>query len=170
MPFITPQDFKDGVITLAVTKLTEDRLQIFIDTFQKNYLQDLLGCELYDLYIADLNGTGDPQTQRFIDIYNAFCLDEDKCQRQVRSIGIFEMNKRFIYFEWERQNKTKNSQTGPVVNQNEVSREADFSEAGLYRIYNEAVKTYQAIEWFICDNLTVYPEYNGINKKKTSWL
>lgn len=168
MSFLTPQDFdSDSILCMASTRLTEDRIQTFIDAVEKRYLQDLLGCDLYDLFIADLVSNV-PQTQRFIDIFDEFCKD-DNCGI-IRSEGIKEMLKGFTYWEWEKQNKAKNTQTGSIVNENEVSREATFDEAGLYEVYNNAIKTYKAIQWFICDDLTTYPEYNGQRKEITHWF
>jgi hypothetical protein len=39
-----------------------------IDRYEPEILTDLLGYELYKALLADLDGNGDPQTQRFIDL------------------------------------------------------------------------------------------------------
>ncbi len=170
MPLLTPDDYKVGILQIATNKINVVNLLVYITDFEKNYLQELLGCDLYDLYVADLDGQGNPQTQRFIDIYDEFCIDEDDCGIQWKSEGIFQMTKEFVYWEYVRNQPVTNTSTGDVANQNEVSRETSSSETRIYRTYNEAINTYRAIQWFICDNETVYPEYNGINKRKTSWF
>jgi hypothetical protein len=164
---ITPEDFESAPICIATNKHTEDGLQEYIDKFEVDYLQDLLGCELYDLFVADLlNGV--PQTQIYIDIYEPFCKD-DNCGRW-RSEGIVKMVEKFIFWKYTRDQKVKNTNTGNIVNSNEVSREAEFSESRIYTVYNEGICSYDAIQWYICDNLTDYPTFKGIIKKKTSWL
>jgi hypothetical protein len=165
---ITPLDYESGILLIATNKHTEDTLQAYIDEYDVPYLQDMLGCELYELFLADLvNGV--PQSQRFIDIFEPFCKDDD-CYGIQKSEGIKIMVKYFIYWEYVKQQRVNNTNTGDVINENEVSRVARPPETKLYSTYNKAIKTYCAIQWFICDNLTVYPEFEGVIKQKTSWL
>jgi len=165
---ITPANFKNGLLCIATTVHTESDLQDYIDKYEVDYLQDLLGCELYGLFIADLvNGV--PQTQIYIDIYNKFCIDDD-CGHQRVSEGMITMLEKFIFFEYVRDQKVKNTNTGNVVSQAEASRETMFPESRLYTIYNEGIKSYCNIQWYICENLTDYPTFEGIVKRKTSWL
>lgn len=182
---LLPAMYQSGVLLIGFNKHQESDIQAFIDKYEKEYLTALLGCELYDLFVADLGVNGVPQLQIYLDIYNAFCEDNNDfisnyyghywkygygCKKQVISIGMVEMVKRFIYFEYVRTQKTYNTPTGTVVNENEVSRETSFSESGIFQVYNEGVMTYDAIQWFICKNETDYPKYNGIIKRKTSFL
>lgn len=183
---IIPSDFQTGVLCIGFNKHQEAEIQSFIDKFEKEYLTALLGCELYDLFVADLDPSGVPQTAIYTSIYEAFCEDNE-CyiypyqgyywrygykgyRTQVISEGMVAMAKQFIYFEYLRIQKTYNTPTGTVVNSNEVSRETNFSEAGVFQVYNEGVMTYDAIQWFICKNESDYPTYNGIIKRKTSFL
>ena len=80
------------------------------------------------------------------------------------------MVKYFIYWEYVKQQRVNNTNTVDVINENEVSRVARPPDTKLYSTYNKAIKTYCAIQWFICDNLTLYPEFEGVIKQKTSWL
>jgi hypothetical protein len=164
---ITPIDFEDGPYCIATNKHTTSQLQSYIDEWEVKYLEDMLGCALYTLFAADLN-SGVPQSQRFIDIFNPFCIDDDCGQR--RSEGIKTMIEKFVFWKYVRDQKVSNTNTGNIVNSNEVSRETSFSESKLYQIYNEAIKTYCNIQWYICDNSNLYPEFEGIVKRKTSWL
>ena len=164
---ITPQSFKSAPIYIAFNKHTEDDLQQYIDKWEVDYLQDMLGCELYDLFVADLVA-GVPQTQIYIDIFSPFCTD-DLCRR-LRSEGIVMMVEKFIFWKYIRDQKVKNTSTGNIVNSNEVSRESEFSEGRLYTTYNEGINSYDAIQWYICDNMFDYPTFKGLIKKKTSWL
>ncbi len=57
---------------------------------------------------------------------------------------------------------------GAVEQQTEVSAFADNTL--LYVKYNDAVKTYTAIQAYIYDQLAVYPTFEGVIKKKTSFI
>jgi len=165
---LTPLNYESGTLLIASNKHTEDTVQAYIDENEVPYLEDMLGCELAALFIADLvNGV--PQTQRFINIFDPFCFDDD-CHGIQKSEGIKVMLKYFIYWEYIKQQRINNTNTGDVVNENEVSRVARPPETKLYSTYNKGIKTYDAIQWFICKNLTDYPEMKGIVKLKTSWL
>ncbi len=166
---ITPSNFSNGLICIATNVHTESDLQTYIDEFEGVYLKDLLGCELYDLFVADLVG-GIPQAQIYKDIFEPFCKDEEACHVQVVSEGMVRMCEKFIFWEYVRDQKVKNTSSGNVVNDNEASREASFPESRLYQIYNQGIESYKSIQWLICDNSSDYPTYNGVNKRKTSWL
>lgn len=166
---ITPTNFKNALIYIATNVHTEDDLQTYIDEFEVEYLQEMLGCELYELFVADLvNGV--PQTQIYIDIYNKFCIDDDLCGTQRVSEGIVKMIEKFIFWEYIKDQKVKDTSSGNVVNVNEASRETVFSATRVFDTYNKAIKSYKAIQWFICENSSDYPKFNGSNKDKTSWL
>lgn len=166
---ITYQDFSNPLIYIPTNKLTEADLQIYIDEWEVDYLQDLLGCELYELFVADLDN-GVPQDPVYVRIYEAFCDDEDLCGVKNKSEGMVKMLQKFIYWKYSRDQKVKATNTGNVVNENEVSREADFAASSIYQLYNQAVKSYKAIQYYICDNSVDYPTYNGSRKEKTNWL
>jgi len=166
---ITYQDFLNPLIFIPTNKLTEADLQVFIDEWENEYLEEMLGCDLFALFAADLVA-GVPQTQIYIDIYEKFCYDESICGLKNKSEGMVKMIQKFVYWKYMRESKVKATNTGYVVNENEVSRIADFSESRLYEIYNQAIKSYLAVQIYICEKLSDYPTYNGAIKEKTSWL
>ena len=163
--FLTPADFV-GKYKLAKDCYSKDLLQQYIDKYEKTYLQDLLGCALYDLFIDDLDTSEPPvsQTQRFIDIYDEKCTD-DVCGVMYRSEGILEMLKGFVYYHYILDQKFKNTTVGTVVNESSFSREVAAAKSTMEDRYNLAVDTYIAIQLFVLDNKDVYPEFNGIKKK-----
>jgi len=166
---ITPVNFENALICIATNKDTENGLQQYIDNYEEVYLTKMLGCDLYKLFIADLvNGV--PQTQIYIDIYEKFCYDEDGCGTQIKSEGMVKMLEKFIFFEYTRNQKVKNTNTGNIVNMNEVSREANYTETSIFQNYNEAIESNDAIQWFICDNEASYQTFNGQKTEKTSWI
>lgn len=166
---ITYQDFVNPLIFIPTNKHTEADLQVFIDYWETEYLEDMLGCDLFNLFVADLVA-GVPQTQIYIDIYEKFCIDEPDCGYKNKSEGMVKMIQKFVYWKYMSESKVKATNTGYVVNENEVARIADFSESRIYQIYNQAIKSYKGIQIYICDNLNDYPDYNGSHKGKTSWI
>lgn len=164
--FVQIVDFT-GEKTIAQSIATDPKLQAYIDKYEPIYLTNLLGCELYDLFIADLDAQDLPQSQRFIDIFDPFCKD-DSCGI-VRSEGIKEMLLCFIYFEYAKDNNFQQSTNGTVSSQMEVSKVIPLSHTNGYDMFNNGIDTYCSIQWLMLKS-TEYPEFNGQYKKKISWL
>lgn len=175
MAFNTFADFNTGKYKIAQDNFSQATLTAYITKFEKRYLQDLMGIELYNLFVADLVANI-PQTQRFEDIYNEFAEDDDGLvsglsgmassgNKIVRSEGIKEMLKGFIFFEYNRDLPVKNTMTGNVQEDNENSKVLTSLKAGITEKYNEAIATYKAIQWKLEDESATYPEYNGVCKE-----
>ena len=131
--------------------------QNYLDKYEKQFLTNLLGAELYGLFIADLV-SGVPQTQRFIDIYNAFSIDDNNCVRYSEGLKVATLQ--FVYFYAVRDLSVKKTNTGVVFNNNEVSEGPVYSGYNIVEAYNKAIKNAKEIQWYICDNDEVYPEEN----------
>lgn len=169
--FVQITDFEAGKLQISSTCYTEDTLQLCIDQTEEKTLQELLGCELYKLFIADWDAptAGQFIEQRFKDLYNPFCKDETLCGI-IRSEGVKVMLMHYIYFEYMRVQAFNNRTTGMNKTKSENSERAEFNEYGLDAIYNTGVLSFEAIRWLICDNSSTYPEYEGIKNDLTSWL
>jgi len=168
--YVQLSDFK-GQDKIARDKFTEPELQEYIDKFEVRYLQDLLGCELYSDFAIDFAITGtSPTDPKFIAIWNSFCQDND-CHI-VRSAGVVKMLSLFIYFEYLRDTKVKNNIGGIQNNVQANSVEAEFSTSNIYTNYNEALESYWAIQWLICENANGYDwsDYNGQVKHLISMI
>lgn len=131
--------------------------QNYLDKYEKEYLVKLLGADLYGLFIADLSG-GVPQTQRFIDIYNAFDIDDNNCLH--RSEGLKTAVIQYVYFFAVRDLSVKKTNTGVVFNSNENSTGPVYSGYNIVEAYNEAITNAKEIQWYICENDVDYPEEN----------
>ena len=164
-----------GFYALSQNKFDKDALTEYITTFEKKYLQNLLGCELYDLFIADLDIDGVPQTLIYEKIYDPFCLDglNDGCYcgEYYNSEGIKAMLKGFIYFHYLSDQRLKNTISGTVTNANENSYKAEVNELITlnYRRFNNSVFTYKAIQKYIQKNIIDYPTYKGVCKEMLFW-
>lgn len=168
--FVKDTDFEKGDIKIATSTSTQVDLNTFIDTSEVEVLQELFGLDLYTLFIADLVA-GVPQTQRFIDVFDAFYDDTDAvagwCCGSSRSEGIKKMLMRFIYFEFTREQHIQNTSTGPIKPDRNNAISATGPEIGLITKYNKGVGSYQAIARKMILDSTTYPEYKGISKGKT---
>ena len=156
MSIVVSTDFKGEY---NVSKNCYDQIDTYIEKYEKKYLLKLLGAELYALFIADLTVSDPqiPQTTRFLDIFNSFAKDESNCI--IESEGIRKMLTQLIYFHYVRENQVINTAGGTVSNSVELGKPASF-KGNIVQSYNEGVNNSHSIQWFICDNSTVYPEEN----------
>jgi len=145
-------------------------LATYIAKYESIYLLDLLGAELYNLFIADLDGSTPqvPQDARFLALYNAFNIDESVCI--VSSEGIKKMLIQFIYFEYMRDSSFTQTVSGVTNVSSSVATLEPYKGWNLEQAFNEGVGNYNAIQWYICDNSTVYPEENSQHKSIISIL
>ena len=156
MSIVVNTDFKGEY---NISKNCYDQIDSYIEKYEKKYLLKLLGAELYALFIADLTVSDPqvPQTTRFLDVFNAFAIDESNCV--IESEGIRKMLTQLIYFHYVRENQVINTAGGTVSNSVELGLPASF-KGNIVQSYNEGVNNSHSIQWFICDNSTVYPEEN----------
>jgi len=116
-----------------------------------------------DVPIAPL--TPVPQSARFLQIYNEFCIDDPNlCDSVWKSEGMIEMLKGFVYFHYIRDYQYLTTSVGTKVNNNEVTRETNSFEmlAEVSQRFNSSQKTYWSIRQYIIDNENAtYPEFNG---------
>ena len=156
MSIVVKTDFKGEY---NVSKTCYDQLDFYIEKYEHYYLVRLLGAELYTLLISDLTATNPqvPQSIRFLNIFNAFSLDEHSCLYY--SEGIREMLVQFIYFHYVRENQVINSASGTVTNSVELGVNAKFM-GNIVQVYNQGVKNACSIQWYINENELEYPEEN----------
>lgn len=184
MSILVPSDFI-GKVAITQNDIDTVKLQVYIDELEVQYLDDLLGCELSTLLIADLALpiTGEPTAQRFKDIFNKFCIDISGFvfsspwhheffeffveHRQNRSRGIKEMLKGFIYYEYVRDQQQINSSIGITKSKGIASDLVSSVNNGIAFRYNDSIVDYWNIQFFINENLSVYSEYNGLRKQAT---
>ena len=113
------------------------------------------------------------QTPIYIKIFDPFHEDVDSYsglkyyQNQnclLISEGMVEMLKGFIYYHYVTSENVKHTIMGLTKSINENSSSASYEM--IYRTgevrYNEALNTFTDIQYYICDNLNDYPDWNGI--------
>ena len=157
MSILQTSDFT-GEFKISSTVYSD--LTTYIETYEKKYLLELMGAELYGLFIADLTPSTPqtPQTQRFIDLFNSFAIDDSNCIR--RSEGIKQMLIQFVYFHFVRDVNYEQTDTGVMRTVSEVSGILPYNGFNLIEAYNNGVENFLNIQWFILDDPSTYPEEN----------
>lgn len=154
-----------GRYELAKAVATNEILQDVIDTFEKSTLYKLLGKELADLLIADLDN-GEPQTTRFQTIFEAIYDDTDGAVAESR--GIKEILKAVVYYEYTKETLAKQTQSGVAIQITEngtiLSPLAAIRKGE--RLQNDVIESWETIQWYCEQNGTTYPEYNASNVKR----
>lgn len=170
--FVQLTDFEYGRYAIPTTGESENDLQLYIEENEEDRLKEILGCELYESFITDWDSAplGELSEQRFIDIYNKFCIDYN-CQ-QLKSKGIKDMLIAFIYYDYMKDQSTSKRINGPVKSKNDNSEPARIAELALFKPYNDAVRTYKAIQLYIYNNPNDYDysSYNGEIKEFMSLI
>jgi hypothetical protein len=139
------------------------KLQDYIDRYEPRYLKELFGVEFYNQIIADFDPLLNiPQSPNFTKLYYPFSEDVANYYYLANSFqimntildseGLKEMLKGFIYFEYA---KDLINQMTPFGNTNPKSENSEIANTirnTMYNRYNEAVRSYQAIQEFILLN------------------
>ena len=165
--YLIPADF-NGYYDISTDTFTGIDLETYISDIEPIALRRLLGVELYNLFIADLDGNGVPQTAIYQAIYNAFDVDYN-CTI-ISSTGMLEMLKGFIYYDYMRDSQFASVITGKNKSEFANSTKASFIEYGLQERYNVALQTACNIQWYIKENSADYPTYNGQTFNLQLWL
>ena len=160
---LTTDDFSTGRFKIPKnTKQTAD-LQVYLDRVEAEYLPQLFGVELYNLFVADYNSApaGQPTAPRFILIFDPFLFQDD--QRYLRSEGIKEMLKGFVYYLYLRDRITRVTTTGLKETKSENADNVSGTHHDLNSRFNEAVESYQAMQSYMLNvDPDDYPEFKGI--------
>lgn len=160
---IKKEDF-DAEFTIAQNCYSD--LDKYINKFETLFLQELLGCNLFESFKSNLD-KGKPTSDIYLKLFNSFCLDDGS--NQIISQGMTQLLVGLIYYEFVRYSSTDASQHGVTVNRVETSRQGGFNEHDLYTRYNGSIDSFKAIQHYICKNRTVYPSYNGQSKTYNHW-
>lgn len=181
-----------GYFKIVQDNRTAEILTAYIARCEQKYLVELFGFTLYELFIADLDVNGVPQTERFETVYNQLyyaqtgeqpfypiggadwsCFSDNRPARvePTLSKGIREMLKGFIYFEFVNEYSYEVAQTGVVTNANENSTELPGSKhvSLIESRYNDAANSFKVIRNYMIANEATYPEYAGVEKDTTYW-
>jgi hypothetical protein len=151
-----------GKYELHTGMYAQGNIQAYIDKYEVRYLRQLLGVELCNDFIADLDNQNIPRSANFLDIYNPFAYDSGynfylfnglyEGTGQLLSDGIKEMLLGFIYFEYAKDLVNQMTPFGNVKPKSENSDVANTLFSMMYARYNEAITTYRAIQHYVMMN------------------
>ena len=158
-------DFSYGKYELSRGMYTDLDLQEYLDRYEKRYLLSCLGSELYDIVSAELPI---PTTARIVDIVDPFNFDHNF--NIVQSEGMKEMVRGFIYYEYVKDLTNQMTINGNVVPTSENSSNPTTLYNTMFNRFNEAIRTYNAIQYRIILNRGDYPEFNGQQKELAYWI
>lgn len=160
----TPQVF---IGKYAITRSFNEggsKIQQYIDYYEPYYMNNLLGAALYVLFQEGI----DAEEEKYVVLLNAFAYDSQSLREPVVSEGIAEMLKCLIYAHYLREDLGVATSNGKVILKPEGGENASDNFDSSFAIYNEGIRTYQAIQRFIYDHREDYPEFKG-TEKQTSW-
>jgi len=164
--FIT-SSYLQNKFEITTGMYSSSKINSYIDRYEEVYLAELMGVNLYKEFMLDLTPSFVPNSARFLKIYNPFM--EEKDLRILISKGIQDMLAGFIYFEYLKDQITQSTPVGIVKQQGENSVPI-HSHTTIYGRYNEAVKTYRAIQDYIFLNQGTYDKFRGVLKQYAYWL
>lgn len=150
-----------GKYKISQNSFAQDDLQAFIDKFEKVYIRKLLGLTTGDLFYADIAAlTFLPPTDPIYSVlFNPIAVVINNCD--IISNGVKEILLGFIYWEYVRWSSTQQTLNGSIAQDSETAIKIDWSSTPIYGNYNDSVMSYSAIQYFINNDKTDYPDYNG---------
>lgn len=149
------------------TKLLE-----YIQIYEERYLIEMFGATLYTEFINDLDVNNYPISLNFQKVFNPFYEDANNVFNHgvVISEGIIQMLRGFVYFEYLKDTANQITAIGQTIPQGENSLTATSLSTMTYNRYNEAIRTYRAIQWYMATNRADYENWNGVRKEMAYWL
>ena len=156
------EDFSFGQYAINDADVTRQNLKEYVSQNERKFIYELLGVELGDLFISDLGADKKPQTQRFITIYNPLATDFG--HKLSYSKGIKEIIKGLVFSEFVREQNYKNNINGSSRNLYEQGDVISANNAGIVNKYNEAIDSFCAVQYYIHENSSIYPEFKGVVK------
>lgn len=139
-----------GNYYIANNSRANDTLQLIIDSQENEYLTNLMGIDLRDLFIADLVG-GVPTDLDYLSFYNPY--EELFCDKMYRSKGLKETLLGLVFYDYISRDNYQHSLTGVIVNANENSTVLDANEVVRFAESrrNGIVESYNMIGRKICE-------------------
>lgn len=138
------------------------RLQSYIDRYEKQYICQLLGVELGELFIADLANAS--QDVRFVTIQDAF-YEQTAAGTIHISKGMEEYLLAAVAYHYIKDTQYSHTISGVGKKLLEAQKDQTGENANRYgeKRFNEALDIVDAIQWY-CKTFdtATYPEYKGI--------
>ena len=153
-------DFSSGENQINHNGYASNNLQWYIDKYEREYLIDLLGVTLYNLFIADLSG-GVPQSAIYTEIFEPIATVIDS--KNLVNRGMKEMLKGFVYFHYVRDDMFKQTPTGAKASKSDNSTNVTLTSLNIQGRFNDSVDDFRVIQEYIKENETDYPTFLGVD-------
>ena len=138
-------------------------LQSFMDEVESKWLAELLGVDLKALFIADIGMGGVPSTPIYTKIYNELILT-NPTQFESYSRGIKPMLLSAVYVAYNRRVNYVSTTQGTKMNESTNSIATGTNNAFYANMYNAAIADFKVIRDYIQQNITDYPDFDGVDK------
>jgi len=160
MPIIIAADQLVGRFQVTQNTKNVTTVEEYIDSIEKSTIIKMFGADLGNAFWDDCQGDGAPTEPRFEALFEPFEIDNG-CE-VVTSKGIIEILLAFACCAYLRDSDQVNTDTGNQSAKGENSVRVN-SRNKIAKIYNEAVASIHAIQWYIKDNPEEYDyeDYNG---------
>ena len=76
----------------------------------------------------------------------------------------------FIFYHIARELDVKRTLAGNSINVSDNNDPISQTKAKLYQPFNQGIDSFNAIQFYICENKEDYPEFNGEHRVKIGWL
>ena len=157
MAFIEVDNFVNR-FELKTTELSEQKLIAYIERYSDDYLKEMLGLELFDLFMQGV----EDEDPIYLALRNKFTY-QNNCEI-INSKGVEDMLLGIVYFYFARDLKVQQTTVAGKMTKNENSNPLQ-SNSWLFSRYNDSIATYKAIQQYCIYNRATYPTFKGINKK-----
>lgn len=154
---------------LAQSDDVDPIIQDYIDRFEEVYIKKMLGVELGQLFILDIQGLDSDSAaieERFQILLDGFIKQKDNDGDVVwQNIGMKNTLAGLVYYHYVIDTQGKHSQSGYILNKSEVSGTGSPQEAAGFaeEKWNGSLPSIYAIQWWCgCEDSDNYPEYNGV--------
>lgn len=158
MSILTPNDFIGRFLITKNNNNIAD-IQSVIDESEFKIMNELLGTELYALYLLGVTGN-DPIYLKLRDKF----FESDSCGNSIISLGVVRMLLGFTYFYYYQTDGVTASLNGQQSTLSENSEKVSVIMANN-QIYNDSVYTFINIQAYIRNNIEIYPTFKGIKGK-----
>jgi hypothetical protein len=165
MSILSPSDFT-GQFAITKTFDNPTKIQEYIDKVEIQILNELFGVDLYADYLIGIGEiTPDPIWTKLRDPFTF----QSNCGKVHTSEGLRTLLLCITYATYYHEERSTPTSTGKTVLRHEGGDRATIEWDTVYSVYNRGIKTYQAIQEYISENMDDYSNYKGVNKKR-SWL
>lgn len=164
----------------------QNRLSNYIVKYERKYLIELFGATMYEAFMTSIDPNNNQSSApKFQELIDPFAMDistftavgyvgthTNLVRRVVISDGMKEMLMGFIYFEYLKDSISVATPVGIVQPVGENSKVPNTLHIQIYTRYNEAVRTFRAIQERIIANPNDYDysDFNGIHKSLAYWI